>query len=251
MGEVAAGRTCWCGDLEGPHRRRVRPLRCDCGLQPDLAMEMIAAEGAGARVPARPRGPGHRPRAQDPRLHPPGPGPRHGGGQCGARLPGRLPRVRHRLADVGRPRPVHDAADDQQSVEVRRPGGLRSRDRGAGVVARAAQRGEHPLPADRRRRWATSSTSSGTRRRRNRPSRTWEDREGQTSIDATGMRMSRSSRPLQRAHHPSVARRRAAVLEQAGADPSPVYWCRARSRSRCWPRPSRAAASATRCASRG
>ena len=76
-----------------------------------LAMEQIASGGHGRRrVPARSRGPRHRPRPQDPRLHVAGPGPRHRRGQRGARLPRRLPRVRHRLADARRPRRVDDAA---------------------------------------------------------------------------------------------------------------------------------------------
>ena len=49
-------------------------------------MELIAEEGTRRRrVPPRPRGPGHRPRPQDPRVHAAGPGPRHRRGQRRAR----------------------------------------------------------------------------------------------------------------------------------------------------------------------
>ena len=81
---------CLTGDVFGS-------MRCDCGLQLDAAMELIADGGhRRGRVPARARGARHRPRPQDPRLHPAGPGPRHRRGQRGARLPRRLARVRHR-----------------------------------------------------------------------------------------------------------------------------------------------------------
>ena len=70
---------CLTGDVFGS-------MRCDCGLQLDAAMELIAEEGTRRRrVPARPRGPRHRPRPQDPRLHAAGPGSRHRRGQRRAR----------------------------------------------------------------------------------------------------------------------------------------------------------------------
>ena len=98
--------------LRVPHRRRVRldALR----LRPAARRRDGAASPAEGtrrrRVPARPRGPRHRSRPQDPRLHAPGPGPRHRRGQRRARVPGRLARVRHRLADARRPRRLDHAA---------------------------------------------------------------------------------------------------------------------------------------------
>ena len=95
---------CLTGDVFGS-------LRCDCGAQLDAAMQPIADEGLGVRrLPARPRGPRHRHRPQDPGLRPAGPGPRHRRRQPRARPAGRQPRVRHRRADPGRPRHHHHAA---------------------------------------------------------------------------------------------------------------------------------------------
>ena len=92
QGERAGARA-----LRVPHRRRVRldALR----LRPAARRRDGAHRRGGhrrRRLPARPRGPRHRPRPQDPRLHAPGPGSRHRRGQRGARVPGRLARVRHR-----------------------------------------------------------------------------------------------------------------------------------------------------------
>ena len=125
---------CLTGDVFGS-------MRCDCGVQLDLAAR--AHRGGGPRrraLPARPRGPRHRPRPQAARVHAAGRGPRHRRGQRRARLPGRLPRVRHRRADPRRSRRQHDAADDQQPGQVRRPRRLRARDRRAGAAARRADR---------------------------------------------------------------------------------------------------------------
>ena len=62
---------CLTGDVFGS-------LRCDCGPQLHAAMQAIDAERQRrARLPARPRGPGHRPRPQAARLQPPGGGLRH------------------------------------------------------------------------------------------------------------------------------------------------------------------------------
>ena len=62
---------CLTGDVFGS-------LRCDCGPQLHSAMAQVAAEGRGrGRVPARPRGPRHRHRPQDPGLQPAGRGLRH------------------------------------------------------------------------------------------------------------------------------------------------------------------------------
>ena len=120
---------CLTGDVFGS-------MRCDCGLQLDAAMELIAAEGSGVVVYLRGHegrgiGLGHKIRAYTPA----GPGPRHGRGERGARVPRRLARVRHRLADPRRPRHHDDAAHDEQPGQVRRPRGLRSRDRRAGAAA--------------------------------------------------------------------------------------------------------------------
>ena len=95
---------CLTGDVFGS-------LRCDCGMQLDLALEQIAAEGRGVVVYLRGHegrgiGLGHKLRA----YNAAGPGARHRRGQRRARVPGRLPRVRHRLADPRRPRDHDDAA---------------------------------------------------------------------------------------------------------------------------------------------
>ena len=60
---------------------------------------------AGRRgLPARPRGPRHRPRPQDPGVRAAGGRARHRRRQPRARAAGRQARVRHRRADPGRPR---------------------------------------------------------------------------------------------------------------------------------------------------
>ena len=88
---------CLTGDVLGS-------LRCDCGPQLQTALAKIAAEGIGDRgVPARPRGPRHRPRPQDPGVRAPRGRARHRRRQPRARPAGRHPRVRDRRADPGRP----------------------------------------------------------------------------------------------------------------------------------------------------
>ena len=132
---------CLTGDVFGS-------LRCDCGVQLDSAMQLIADEGRGVRrLPQGPRGPRDRHRAQDPGLQPPGAGSRHGRRQPRARPARRQPRVRHRRPDPRRPRRHHDADRHQQPDEVRRPGGLRARHHRAGAHGGRPQPGEHRLPA--------------------------------------------------------------------------------------------------------
>ena len=202
---------CLTGDVFGS-------MRCDCGLQLDLAMEHDRRGGRGRRrVPARPRGPRHRPRPQDPRVHAAGPGPRHRRGQRGARLPRRLPRVRHRLADPRRPRRHHDAAHDEQSGQVRRPRGLRSRDRRAGAAARACPTHEnirylrtkqeklghlleHRRGRARRRAGNAARGSMATHGE-------YTEYEGDARRDGHARRDRRGS--LQRPRHQAAARRRA------------------------------------------
>ena len=122
--------------------RSASPATCSdrCGataaLQLDRALERSRRRRTRRRrLPARPRGPGHRARAQAARVHVAGRRPRHRRGQPRARLPGRLARVRHRFADPRRSRCHDDAADDEQPREVRRHRGLRARDRRAGPAA--------------------------------------------------------------------------------------------------------------------
>ena len=119
------------------------------------------SEGQGVVVYLRGHeGRGHRARPQAAGVHAPGPGSRHGRGERGPRVPGRLPRVRHRVADPRGPRHHDDAPDDEQPGEVRRPRGLRARDRraGPGLDHRRPTRTSRTC-ARSRRRWGTSSTS--------------------------------------------------------------------------------------------
>ena len=70
---------CLTGDVFGS-------LRCDCGPQLARSDPPHRRRGHGRdRVPARPRGPGHRVGPQAARLQPAGAGPRHGRRQPGAR----------------------------------------------------------------------------------------------------------------------------------------------------------------------
>ena len=133
---------CLTGDVFGS-------MRCDCGLQLDLGDGAHRRGGHGrGRVPARPRGPRHRPRPQDPCVHAAGPGPRHRRGQRRARLPRRLARVRHR-----RRRCSSTSACRPCGIMTNNPakyGGLEGY--GLEIVERVPlhvlpNAGEHPLPA--------------------------------------------------------------------------------------------------------
>ena len=106
---------CLTGDVFGS-------LRCDCGPQLASAMEKDRRGGPrGRRLPDRSRGARDRAGPQDPGLQPPGAGARHGRRQRRARAADRQPQVRHRRPDPGRPGHHHDAVDDQQRGQVRRP----------------------------------------------------------------------------------------------------------------------------------
>ena len=89
--------------------------RCDCGDQLDAAMRRIARRGPRRAPVSEPGRAGHRPRQQDSRVRPPGPGLRHGRGQREAGLQARPARLRHRRPDPPRPRRPDHAAADQQS----------------------------------------------------------------------------------------------------------------------------------------
>ena len=100
--------------------------------------ERIAERGQRrVALPARPRGPRDRTGPQAAGVRTPGAGARHRRSEPGLGLPGRHPRLRHRGADPGRPRGAPDAADDQQSGQVRGPGRVWPGDRRARPAGRA------------------------------------------------------------------------------------------------------------------
>ena len=80
-------------------------LRCDCGPQLEASLERISDEGRGVvRLPARPRGPRHRPAVQAARVRTPGARPRHPRRQPRTGPARRRPRLRRRRPDPRRPR---------------------------------------------------------------------------------------------------------------------------------------------------
>ncbi len=92
------GRRAGAGPLRVPDRRRV--LLPALRLRPPAGRVDAAHRRGGpgrGRLPAGPRGPGHRHRPQAAGLPAAGRGPRHRRRQPGARPAGRQPRVRHRL----------------------------------------------------------------------------------------------------------------------------------------------------------
>ena len=132
---------CLTGDVFGS-------MRCDCGVQLDSALERVSQEDRGVVVYLRGhegRGIGLGPQAA--RVHPAGRRPRHRRGERRARLPRRLARVRDRVADPRRSRGHDHAAHDQQSLQVRRSRGVRSRDRRTRPAPRRSEPREHLVPA--------------------------------------------------------------------------------------------------------
>ena len=91
--------SCFTGDL-------LESLRCDCGDQLHMALDMIQQRRlrrAGLPAAGRPR---HRTGRKDQSLRPAGPGPRHGRSQHRARLQGRPARLRRRHPAAEGPRPA-------------------------------------------------------------------------------------------------------------------------------------------------
>ena len=181
------GRRARAGAQRVPHRRRVRvaALRLRVAARRGDASDRRGGPRRG-RVPARPRGPRHRHRPQDPRLQPAGPGPRHRRRQRRARPARRQPRVRHRRADPRRPRRHDDAADDQQPGQVRRPRRLRPRDRRAGAVETSNP--ENIVPAHQARADGPSARRAG-------PIGATTAGHDEPVLDGAGLRVGASSSP--------------------------------------------------------
>ena len=114
---------CLTGDVFGS-------LRCDCGPQLDAALRADRRRGPRRRrLPARPRGPRHRPAAKLQAYAAPGRRPRHRRRQPRARPAGRRPRLRRRRRRSCATSASLDAAAHQQPRQGRRPRGLRPRGR--------------------------------------------------------------------------------------------------------------------------
>src|SRR5438067_26902 len=144
-----------------PHGRRLplAPLRlrraARAGARPDRGRgaRRAAVHGAG--------GSRNRPPEQATRLRAPGAGAGHGRGQPRAGLPGRLARVRDRLSDPGRPRPLDRPAAHEQSSEDGERDRLRPQGRRAGGDRGAAQHRECALPAGKAREARSPPPSPG------------------------------------------------------------------------------------------
>ena len=155
---------CLTGDVFGS-------LRCDCGLQLDLALYRIAARRTGSsRLPARSRGPRDRARPEAARVTRCRSKARHGGGNLESAsppTPASTGSARVILLDLGR---REDALDDQQPAEVRGHRGLRHRDRRAGSRRVGTDGGEETSAtcapsrrsSDTSWAWATARSSSIT-----------------------------------------------------------------------------------------
>ena len=105
--------SCFTGDL-------LESLRCDCGDQLHMALDMIQNEGTGVLVylPQEGRGIGIVEKIKA--YAPAGPGARHGRSQPRPRLQSRPARLRRRHPAAERPRPAQSAAADEQPQEDRR-----------------------------------------------------------------------------------------------------------------------------------
>ena len=148
-GDAGHDRVPGAAALRVPHRRR--PRVAAVRLRPAAAGVDGRDHRRGRRhrrVPARSRGPRHRPAQQAEGVRAPGRRPRHRGRQPRPRVRRGRARLRRGSPDPARPRRHLGAAADQQPRQGDRPGGLRRQGGRAAAAARGADDRQPEVPAD-------------------------------------------------------------------------------------------------------